>query len=348
MKISWQAMALTVLLLAGLVWFTSAVSSILTPFIVGFVLAYLLNPMVVRLEKLGLGRGLASVVPVAFTMFLLGLFIALGAPMLLEQLAGFINRAPVYLMALEHFAIPQIEAKLGVNITLENFIKPLGMYGTEMAGWAVRTLGHLVGGLSAFVNVLSLLVITPLVAYYMLSDWPKITEKMRAQLPRSWRPRTNELLNEIDLKMAAYLRGTLTVCLILGTFYAVALSFLGLDMGWAVGLLTGIMSFIPIVGATLGVLLMYGLALMQFQTISSLPYILIGLIFVVGQILEGYVLTPRLVGNSVGLHPLWVIFALLAGGTLAGITGMLVAIPIAVVLSVIMPRILAYWRQSVR
>jgi predicted PurR-regulated permease PerM len=215
-------------------------------------------------------------------------------------------------------------------------------------------------GVAWLVNVTLLIVMTPVVAFYFLIDWPRISHGAFMQLPKRWRKNAQQIAREIDVKLAAYLRGTLGVCVSLALFYAFTLSCLGifstlfagkpvdaLELGWAIGLLTGMLTFLPVIGGTVGVVLMFGVALVQYQLQVWEPYVLLGVIFMVGQFLEGYVFTPLLVGNRVGLHPLWVIFALLAGGTLAGISGMLLAIPSAVVLSVLLPRVLAQWRAAV-
>lgn len=352
---------LTAGLIGGGVLFFWTVSAILLPFAVGLVLAYLLNPIVTQLERCGLPRALASalVVGAAVAMIVMGL--VLGVPALVQQLASFVQRLPVYLMTLQHFVLPEKMSKLiHLQLTVDALLRPLGMMGAKGAELTMQALQKTLNGVAWAVNVGLLVVMTPMVAFYLLVDWPGLKQKTMSQMPKRWRLPVQDMVREIDTKMAAYLRGTLGVCVALALFYSAGLSSSGwlagllagmpvepLELGWAIGLATGILAFLPVIGASLGVATMFAVALVQYQLQLWEPYAVIAAIYVAGQLLEGYVLTPLLVGQRVGLHPLWVIFALLAGGTLAGITGMLLAIPVAVVVSVVLPRVLAAWRASV-
>lgn len=352
---------MTAIVLGGGFLFLQAVSSILLPFIVGLMLAYLINPLVVRLEKWGMPRPIASVLPVSLAVSGLVLLLVLGVPLLLEQLTSFAQRLPVYLMTLQHFVLPNKLAKIfHVQLTVDALLRPLGAIGAQGAEWTANALQKTMNGVAWLVNIVMLVLMTPVVAFYLLMDWPTVVSKTLKQLPKSWRGETEVIAAEIDVKLAAYLRGTMGVCLSMGIFYALGLTLLGpmaswlsgaevnsLELGWAIGLATGLMAFLPVIGATTGFLLMMVVALMQYQLQMWEPYVLIAGIFMIGQFLEGYVFSPLLVGNRVGLHPVWVIFALLAGGTLGGITGMLLAVPVAVVVSVVLPRVMRVWRASV-
>lgn len=359
-----QAIFLTILLAGGALIFLDQVSEILLPFVVGVVLAYLLNPLVSYLHHRGVPRALGSAGLVAAAISVIGFALVLGVPSMVEQLASFLRRLPVYLMTLQHYVLPNklgnLANLLDVRLTAENLLRPLGMIGAKGAEWTVQAMQGALSGVAWLVNVTLLIVMTPVVAFYFLIDWPRISQGVFTQLPKRWRKNAQQIAAEIDVKLAAYLRGTLGVCVALGLFYALAISGMGLmatwlagrpvdmlEMGWAIGLLTGLLTFLPVIGGTIGIALMFGVALVQYQLQMWEPYVLLGVIFMVGQFLEGYVFTPMLVGNRVGLHPLWVIFALLAGATLNGITGMMLAIPCAVVLSVILPRVLAQWRSAV-
>lgn len=358
------AILLTILLVGGGLVFLDAVSEMLLPFVVGVVLAYLLNPLVSYLHTHHVPRALGSAGLVAAAISLLGVALVLGVPMLIEQLSSFLQRLPVYLMTLQHFVLPSklgnLSGLLDVKLTVENMLRPLGLIGAKGAEWTVQAMQRMLSGVAWLVNVTLLIVMTPVVAFYFLIDWPRISQGTFNQLPKRWRKHAKDLAHEIDVKLAAYLRGTLGVCVALGTFYALAISCMGviatwisgkpvdmLEMGWAIGLLTGLLTFLPVIGGTIGIALMFGVALVQYQLQMWEPYVLLGVIFMVGQFLEGYVFTPLLVGNRVGLHPLWVMFALLAGATLNGILGMMMAIPCAVVLSVLLPRVLSQWRASI-
>lgn len=359
-----QAILLTILLVGGTLLFMDAVSGILLPFFVGVILAYLLNPFVSYLHHRGIPRALGSAGLVAAAISLIGMGLILGVPMLVEQLASFLQRLPVYLMTLQHFVLPSklgnLSGLLDVKLTAENMLRPLGMIGAKGAEWTVQAMQNMLSGFAWLVNVTLLIVMTPVVAFYFLIDWPRISKSTFDLLPKRWRKNTQNIAYEIDVKLAAYLRGTLGVCVVLGLFYAFAISGMGivaswlagrpvdaLEMGWAIGLLTGLLTFLPVIGGTIGILLMFGVALVQYQLQMWEPYVLLGVIYMIGQFLEGYIFTPMLVGNRVGLHPLWVMFALLAGATLGGIGGMMLAIPCAVVMSVILPRVLAQWRASI-
>ena len=358
------AIFLTLLLVGGALLFLDSVQGILLPFVVGVVLAYLIDPLVSRLHGYGIPRSLASAMLVAAAISFLGVILVLGVPMLIEQLSSFLQRLPVYIMTLQHYVLPSklgnLSGLLDVKLTVENLLKPLGLIGAKGAEWTVQAMQQAMSGLAWLVNITLLIVMTPVVAFYFLIDWPRISERVFLTLPKSWRKNAKQLAQEIDVKLAAYLRGTLAVCVLLGLFYAAALTGMGwlasliagkpidtLEMGWAIGLLTGLLAFLPVIGGTIGILLMYGVALIQYQLQMWEPYVLLGAIYMVGQILEGYVLTPMLVGNRVGLHPLWVMFALMAGATLGGIGGMMLALPVSVVLSVLLPRVLALWRASI-
>ena len=184
----------------------------------------------------------------------------------------------------------------------------------------------------AFANLISLLVITPVVAFYLLRDWDRLIARIDTWLPRDHAETIRERVREVDRTLAGFLRGQGTVCLILGLFYAIALSIAGLDFGLVVGLVAGLLSFIPYVGAIIGLVLSVGLALLQFD--DWLRVAIVAGIFFVGQAVEGNFLTPKLVGESVGLHPVWIIFGLLAGGALFGFVGVLLAVPAAAVIGV--------------
>lgn len=355
-----RAVMLTALVLGGGVWFLYLVGGILLPFLVGIVLAYLLDPVVGWVHKQGVPRGLAAALPVTAAVAGLVLILTFGLPVLIDQLSTFIQRLPIYVMTLQHFVLPEkLSDQLNIRQVIDNLLRPISQLGMQSASWALSGLKQTVSGVAWLFNLLLLVVMTPLVAYYLLVEWPGLMKRIPKELPRPWREIFLQVSGEIHSKLAAYLRGVFLVCVSLGMFYAIGLELVGpvagwmsgqdlapMELGWAIGLLTGLLGFLPIVGATIGVVLMMGMALVQYQLLAWEPYALIGGLFVVGQVLEGYVLTPNLVGNRVGLHPLWVMFALLAGGSLGGIMGMLMSIPCAVVVSVVLPRVLRSWREA--
>jgi predicted PurR-regulated permease PerM len=210
--------------------------------------------------------------------------------------------------------------------------------------WGTNLLGQVISGGVAIANLISLLVITPVVAFYLLRDWDRIVARVDTWLPRGHAGAIREQAREIDRTLAGFLRGQGTVCLILGVFYAIGLTLAGLDFGLVVGLVAGLLSFIPYVGAIVGLVLSVGLALVQFD--DWLRIAVVAGIFFVGQAVEGNFLTPKLVGESVGLHPVWIIFGLLAGGALFGFVGVLLAVPAAAVIGVGVRFALGRYMQS--
>lgn len=347
-----RGLTLTLLIIAAFVLFISAVKGILMPFVIGLILAYLLNPVANWLERrLKLPRELAAALPVTLAVALLVSGMAMGIPLLIDQLQSFVQRLPVYLMMLEHFVLParlaEYVGEIRDNLTMDNLLRTVGIVGTRGIELSINALQRGYTGVAAAFDFVLLLVMTPLVAFYLVLDWPHLQVHGLDWLPSPWRAPVRQMIVEINTKLGAYLRGMVVVMLLLGGFYAIALEILGLEMGWAIGLVTGLLGFLPVIGAVIGVTLMMAVALVQFQLMTWEPYAALVVIYAAGQILEGYVLTPRLVGNNVGLHPLWVMFALLAGGAVAGILGMLAALPAAVVVSVVLPRILSAWQKSI-
>ena len=347
-----RGLTLTLLILGVFALFIVAVKNILMPFAIGLILAYLLNPVANWLERrLRLPRELAAALPVTLAVGLLVGGLAMGVPLLIDQLQSFVQRLPVYLMMLEHFVLParlaEYVGELRDNLTVDNLLRTAGIVGTRGLELSINALQRGYTGVAAAFDFLLLLVMTPLVAFYLILDWPHMQIHGLDWMPKPWRTPVREMLIEINVKLGAYLRGMILVMLMLGGFYAIALEILGLEMGWAIGLVTGLLGFLPVIGAVVGVSLMFAVALVQFQLMTWEPYVALVVIYAAGQVLESYVLTPRLVGNNVGLHPLWVIFALLAGGAIAGVLGMLAALPAAVVVSVVLPRVLSTWQKSI-
>jgi len=207
-----------------------------------------------------------------------------------------------------------------------------------------NSLSQIISGGIAMFSVLSLLLITPVVLFYILRDWPKIAHEVKEVIPMNKRETSVTLMQEINTTLSGFIRGQATVCLMLATYYATALSLVGLNLGVLVGLLTGIFAFIPYVGFCIGVLLTVLLALTQGATLNMWLWLL-G-VFIVGQILEGYILTPYFVGKKVGLHPVWIIFVLLAGGMVAGFLGVLLAVPVAAVCGVLIKHLLKWYRTT--
>lgn len=328
-----QFRALHVYVIFGLIvsiWLIDRLSGILLPFVTGFALAYFLDPLADRLEAIGIRRALATTVITAFFAVLLLVLLWVGAPLLSEQIVLLMRSLPQGLAEISRWLFDltgsQIFSVEAQDIALQYSDKAL-----QLAGLATGNL--LKSGLS-FLNLVALIFITPIVTIYLLNDWDRMVAAINRNLPSSYGATVRQLAREIDIILSGFLRGQMIVCLSLGLIYAVGLGLVGLNGGVLVGLLAGLVSFIPYVGSAFGILLATALGLGQF----GLDYVMLGqvaVIFVVGQFIEGNFLTPRLVGDRVNLHPVWIIFALLAMGTLFGFLGLLLAVPVAAVIGVL-------------
>jgi predicted PurR-regulated permease PerM len=308
---------------------------VLLPFVAGAAIAYILDPAVRRLEHWHISRTLAAWIAIGLFFFILIATIALLAPVLQQQLTGLVQRLlelgqdfmawvrPYLEQAADQAGLPQVKEMGGA---------------TDVAGKALGWLGGVIAGLwsggLALVNLLSLVVITPIVAWYLVRDWPRIIAYVDALLPLQHAETIRAQLRLIDQRMAGFLRGQALVCVILGVFYAVTLSLAGLKYSLIVGLVSGALTFIPYVGSTIGLVLSLAVAVFQYETWYQVG--IVAGIFLFGQFLEGNFITPKLVGDRVGLHPVWLIFALLAGGALFGFFGMLVAVPVAAAAGVLL------------
>ncbi|MFT7432761.1 MAG: putative PurR-regulated permease PerM [Alphaproteobacteria bacterium] len=323
-------------------------SPILLPFVLGIIFAYLLAPVVEKLALKIKSRTLATLAPLVIFMGSIFTVLAIGFPYVAEDISLFVKNIPTYAAWLEKAlssggAIHKLAVEYDIAFdkgAVQNYIYT---YSDQIALAALDTIHQAALSAMAIFDALSLLIITPLVTYYLLHDWPKFTKSCKNLLPKDLRVGTVDTIKKLDKALSAFLRGQLSVCLILGLFYGSALALYGLQMGFFIGLLTGILSFIPFIGMVLGLLFATVLAVMQYQVASINPYLVIFAIFAVGQILEGFILTPKFVGKSTGLHPIWVIFAVMAGGELGGFLGMLIALPLATMLTILLPIAIKVW-----
>ncbi len=333
------ALAVVVLLL----WL---LSEILLPFVAGAAIAYLLTPITDRIERLGVNRLAAALLIVTLVVMAIVFLILLVAPILGGQLSSFIDNIPAYVTRLQSLigdpSRPWIQKLLGAGFNAD---KSLGDLVTQGLGWITTFLRSLWSGGRALVSLFSLVVVTPVVAFYLIYDWHRMIRVADSWIPLNQRDTVRQLAREIDAAIAGFVRGQTAVCLILGSFYAVALTFSGLNFGLLIGLLSGVITFVPYVGSMTGLILALGVAVAQFWPQWSSIVTVLG-IFLVGQFVEGNLLSPKLVGESVGLHPVWVIFALLAFGYLFGFTGLLVAVPLAATIGVLARFALQRYRES--
>ncbi len=325
----WAVGALVFLVL---VWLLRGV---LLPFVAGMAVAYFVDPMAGRLERLGLSRTAATSVITLSFFALLVVALLLLVPVIEQQVVTFIQRVPAYAAALAERARPLIE-ELHRRLSsddIEKLQSSAGAYAGTAVSWAVGLVKDVLTGGIAFMSILSLLIITPVVTFYLLRDWDRVVETVDRWLPRHHAEIIRLELREIDRTLAGFVRGQATVCLVLAGFYGIGLTLTGLDLGLMIGLLTGLGAFVPYVGMLIGLIASVCLAVAQGGAWSL--WIGIGVVFAIGNVLEGYILTPKLVGGRVGLHPVWIIFSLLAGGALFGFVGILLAVPAASVIGVL-------------
>jgi predicted PurR-regulated permease PerM len=310
-------------------------SAILLPFIAGLAIAYLLTPVTDKIESIGVNRLAAALMIITFVVLVFVLLILLAAPVLGGQLTSFIENIPGYVTKLQTLlsdpSRPWIQKLVGAGFTAD---KSIGDLVTQGVGWITTFMRSLWSGGAALVSLFSLIVVTPVVAFYLIYDWHRMIATVDGWIPLQQRETVRALAREVDAAISGFVRGQTAVCLILGSFYAVALTLSGLNFGLLIGLISGLITFIPYVGSMTGLVLSLGVAVAQFWPEYYSILTVLG-IFLAGQFIEGNVLAPKLVGESVGLHPIWIIFALLAFGYLFGFVGLLVAVPLAATIGVL-------------
>ncbi|MDA9008397.1 AI-2E family transporter [Alphaproteobacteria bacterium] len=335
-----------------------SVRSIMTPFVLGIVIAYFLDPLADRLETKMSRSWAVTIIAVVFS-FVFTMIMVLVIPALVKQIIALVSSLPAVLANAETFfynalnwlgnklpfielpvsAIPEpgqslasyFESEQGGAVLkeIQNFVTS---YFGDIASGVKAVVSRIWSGSMAVIGLISLILVTPVVTIYFLYEWNRMVADIDRWLPRSRINVIRKLANDVDQTLAAFIRGQMLVCLFLAIFYAIALLLIGLNYWLIVGIIIGALSFIPYVGAIIGFSIAMVLALFQFDSFG--PIIAVLVVFFAGQFLEGQFITPRLVGNRVGLHPLWVIFALLAGGVLFGFIGVLTAIPTAAVIGV--------------
>ena len=320
-------------------WF---LGDVILPFVLGAAVAYFLDPVADRLEAMGCSRGVATGLITFGALLIFVIAALLIVPTLVAQTASLISTAPEMMAQLQMFLVERFPELGDANSTIR---QSLASIGTAIQSRGGEFLNAALGSLSSLVNAIVIFVIVPIVAFYLLYDWDRMVAKVDALLPRDHAPMVRQLASDIDRTMAGFIRGQGTVCLILGAYYAIALMLAGLNFGLVVGVVAGALTFIPYVGALVGGALAIGLALFQFWG-DWLWILLVYAIFQSGQFVEGNILTPKLVGGSVGLHPVWLIFALSAFGTLFGFVGLLVAVPVAAAIGVIMRFAIGQYKSS--
>lgn len=324
--------------MAVLVLFLYVFRSILLPFLAGLALAYFMDPVADFLERRGLSRLAATIVILLGFIVLFIIALMVIVPVLATQAAEFAERLPGYLAQLQsllsNLSMDSSWLARYIGVDPESLQRGIDELFKQSAGFLTTLFQGIWSSGKAVVDVAGLLVVTPVVAFYMLLDWDKMVARVDSWVPRDHVDTVRRLGADINSAIAGFVRGQGTVCLILGLFYAVGLTVAGLNFGLLIGLFAGLISFIPYVGSMVGLVLSIGVALVQFWPDWVMIVVVAG-VFVAGQFMEGNFLQPKLVGDSVGLHPVWLMFALFAFGTLFGFTGLLVAVPAAAAVGVL-------------
>jgi len=318
----------------GLVVFALAMwglGATLVPYLAGAAIAYLLDPFADWLERRGLSRAMATVLILAGAVLIMTLATALVVPELIDQATGLARAMPGWVIAAQGWLEARFPDMLAEGSSLGEAL--VSMEETLRSGGLAAASALLASSMKLF-DFITILVVTPVVAFYLLLDWDRMVATVDGWLPREHAPTIREIARRIDGVLAGFVRGQLSVCVILGVFYAVALMLIGLPYGALVGLLAGLISFIPFVGAFVGGALSIGIAIFAFEGDPFWIAVTAG-IFAAGQFFEGNILSPNLVGKSVGLHPVWLIFALSVFGSLFGFAGLLIAVPVSAALGVI-------------
>ena len=311
-------------------------ASVLAPFAAAGVIAYALDPPTSRLTRLGLPRGLSALTMILAIFALVLLFALLLYPLLLNQISLLVTRIPHYASLVQVWALAVLtglQNDFGTDVVNDKLRDVVSGQAGRMLSIALSTVTSLIGGGFAIFNLLSLVVVTPIVGFYLLRDWSRMIAMINAWLPNRYAAVIRAQAREIDRILSAWVRGQALCCLFLALYYALGLSMVGLDLGLIVGLSAGLLSFIPYVGSIMGGATAIGLALAQFPTWHGVAWV--GAVLVAGQVLEGYVIYPRILGDRVELPAVWVIFALFAGGAAFGFLGVMLAVPVAATIGVL-------------
>lgn len=337
---------LGIMLFVGAIYLLYIGSGILAPFIAAFIVSYLLSPIVEYLcEKIKLPRWLVSLTIVTFFVILFILLWIILIPQIYSQIAHFVGQIPKYRHFISNDIYPKIVSLVAkfdpsyvsqVQASLDQLFSVILQGGVDMVN-KIWQSGH------AVINIITIIFLVPLISFYMIRDWNKLHSNIMSIVPVQKRSRIEKLLQDMNIALSGFIRGQLNVCLILAIYYSLALSFVGLKYGIFIGITTGLVSFIPFIGLASGFITSFIVAYFQFASWTGVLSI-VG-VFVIGNLIESF-LSPKIVGNKIGLHPVWVIFALFLGAAIFGFFGMLIAIPIAAVIGVLVKFFLEMYKES--
>lgn len=311
-------------------------ASVLAPFVAAAVIAYALDPAATRLTRLGLPRGAAALLMILAVIAAVLLFALLLYPLVIVQVGLLVNRIPQYATLVQGWArevLTHLQENFGPDVVNDKLRDLVSGQAGSMLSILLSTVTGVLGSGFAIFNLLSLAVVTPVVGFYLLRDWPKVVRMVDSWLPYRYRDVIRAQAREVDRILSAWVRGQALCCLLLALYYAASLTVAGLDLGLIVGLMAGLLSFIPYVGSIAGGVTALGLALAQFPHWRGV--VVVGAVLIIGQILEGYVIYPRFLGDRVELPAVWVIFALFAGGAAFGFLGVMMAVPVAATIGVL-------------
>jgi predicted PurR-regulated permease PerM len=328
-----------IILSIGFIFLTYLLSPILTPFLMAMVLAYICDPLVDKLCLIGFGkrkipRTLATLIVLFGIVILITALVLVIIPLLQKQSVLITERLPLLIDLFHDKVAPWLQAKFGIDVDIDRaevreIIKEHWQGTRGFIGGALKAAGS--KGL-ALIGAIGSMLLVPVVLFYILRDWDILVAKVGELIPRKWFAKSVEIAKDVDNVVAEFLRGQLSVMLALSIFYSLGLWFAGLDMALSIGLIAGLLSFIPFVGFAFAFILAILLAALQFSSLQEMIPVLV--VFGFGQIIESYILTPYLVGDRIGLHPVVVILALLAGGQLFGFAGILLALPVSAAIAV--------------
>lgn len=341
----WRTAAIAAALGASVLLALWLLSSILLPFIVGIAAAYALDPLADWLQRHGFKRGIATLLITALFFASLALMVLVLLPVAIEQAVGLGAKLPGYFDELRSRILQLVERLERENVVEGGQVEGLASSFAERAlSYVGSAVTNVVQSSLVVLNLVSLVFITPIVTFYLLRDWDRLVAAVRAVVPPRFRPAARRLAREADQVLAGFLRGQGMVCTFLAAFYALGLVLVGLEYGAIIGFLTGVFSFIPYVGMFIGVAV--GMTVAVFQFGAVVPVALVAAVFATGQFIEGNFLTPKVVGSRIRLHEVWVIFAVLAGTALFGLTGTFLATPVAAVIAVVVRFAVERWQRS--
>ena len=337
----WIGVSFYAVLVLGLV------KDVLMPFVVGFAIAYVLAPAVARLERWGIRRTVGSLLVLILFLFGLSLILVILVPLIQGQIFQLIASVPSLVRSLQD-QLNQLILLLQEHLPAEDVARVRDMLGAKLAealNWLAGLLQSVITSSLAILNIVSLVVVTPIVTFFLLRDWERMVAVVDSHLPRASLDTVRGQARLVSDTLVGFFHGQALICLILGVYYAIALSLAGLPSALALGVLIGVLAIIPFLGVATGFVLALSLAASQYGTWTAI--LTVCGIFAAGELFSANILTPKLLGDRVHLHPVWVIFALFAGGALFGFLGVLLAVPVAAVIGVLARFGLARYRMSV-